>query len=175
MAFAKPKPLNQEGLTAYALRLLGGRPLSVAQLRQKLLPRALPGTSIDEVVSRLKEYGYLDDSRLAEGFATARRDSRGFGKQRVLSDLLKKRVAPKVAEKAVTEAFTGVDETALIEDYLARKFRNRNLGALLQEPTKLAGVYRRLRLAGFASGPSIRVLKRYAAEADNLEGLDDAP
>jgi regulatory protein len=173
MAFAKPKPLNREALQAYALRLLGGRPLSVAQLRQKLLPRAEPGVSVDELVDHLKEYGYLNDSRLAEGFATARRDSGSFGKQRVLSDLLKKRVAPKVAERAVSDAFTGLDETALIEDYLARKFRNRDLGALLQEPSKLAAVYRRLRLAGFASSPSIRVLKRYAAQADNLEGLDD--
>ena len=174
MAFTRAKPLKEDELKAYALRLLTARPLSVAQLRQKLLQRAEPGASIDPIVAHLKEYGYLNDSRLAEGFAASRRDNQGFGKQRVLSDLLRKRVAPKVAENAVTEAFTGVDEVAMIEDYLARKYRNRDLGALLQEPSKLAGVYRRLRLAGFASGPAIRVLKRYAAEAGQLEGLDDA-
>jgi regulatory protein len=174
MAFAKPKPLNREELLGYALRLLGGRSLSVAELRQKLKQRAQEPGDIDPVVAQLKEYGYLNDEKMAEGFAASRRDGRGFGKQRVLSDLLKKRVAPKVAERAVGEAFAGVDETAMIEDYLARKYRTRNLGALLQEPAKLAGVYRRLRLAGFSSAASIRVLKRFAAEAEALEGLEDA-
>ena len=44
-----------------------------------------------------------------------------------------------------------------------------NLGELLQEDKKLQSVFRRLRYAGFSTGGSIRVLKRYAAQADKLE------
>ena len=62
----------------------------------------------------------------------------------------------------------------MIEEYLARKFRATNLPIYLQDEKKLASVYRRLRTAGFSSGASIRVLKRYAAQAEELEGLEDA-
>lgn len=175
MPFAKPKPLAREELKTYALRLLGARALSVAELKERLRRRAAVQADVEAVVGSLKDLSLLNDPRFADSFAATRRDSRGFGRQRVLSDLLKKRVAPAVAERAVSQAYAGTDETALVEEYLARKFRTQNLGTLLRNPAKLASVFRRLRQAGFASGPAIRVLKRYAAEAEQLEDLDEGP
>ena len=58
---------------------------------------------------------------------------------------------------------------ALIQNFLERKYRGKNLGELLAEQKNLASAFRKLRLAGFSSGTSIRALKRYAAEADQLE------
>jgi hypothetical protein len=66
-----------------------------------------------------------------------------------------------------------VDETGLIENLLSRKYRGKNLGELLREPKNLASAYRKLRVAGFSSGNSIGVLKRYAAEADQLDEMED--
>jgi len=57
----------------------------------------------------------------------------------------------------------------VIEQFLARKYRGKNLAELLAEEKHLASAYRRLRTAGFGAGNSIRVLKRYAAQADLLE------
>jgi len=173
MPFSKPKLLAREELKTYALRLLGARSLSVAELKQRLRRRANNEADVDEIVASLKDLGLLSDSRFADNFAAARRDSQGFGQQRVLSDLLKKRIAPTVAARAVTQAYAATDEVTLIEEFLARKFRGKKLGELLREPSRLASVYRRLRQAGFSSGPSIRVLKRYAAEADQLEGMEE--
>ncbi len=167
--------LDQDGLREKALRLLAARGISTAELREKLQRRAENAADVDTVIAKLKEYGYLDDKRFAEGYATARLQSDGLGKQRVLRDLRQKRVAASTAERAVQQTFAGTDETKLIEAYLARKFRHANLGEMLAEPKKLAGVYRRLRYAGFASGPAIEVLKRYAREADELESLEDQP
>jgi regulatory protein len=82
-------------------------------------------------------------------------------------------VAPKLAEKAATDAFSATNEVEMVQAWLARKYRGKDLGALLREPAKLASVFRRLRMAGFSSGPSIQVLKRFAAEAEQLEGMDD--
>ena len=59
-----------------------------------------------------------------------------------------------------------------IEAYLERKYRNINLGQLLQDDRKLQSVFRRLRYAGFSAGASVRVLKRYAAQPS---GLEDEP
>jgi regulatory protein len=173
MAFGKPKPLDAAGLRDYALRLLGARSMSIGELRRKLRERAAEPGDVAGVLAGLREYGVVDDQRYAEMFASSRRDTRGHGRQRVLADLLAKRVAPALAREKVDEAFAGTDETALVENYLARKFRGKNLAQELTDPKRLAQVYRRLRTAGYSAGVSIRVLKRYAAEADALEGLEE--
>jgi regulatory protein len=75
----------------------------------------------------------------------------------------------------VEAAFKETDEVALIENYLERKYRGKDLGALLKEEKHLASAFRRLRGAGFSPGNAIRVLKRHASEAERLEGMDDFP
>jgi regulatory protein len=164
-----PRLLDAEGLWGFALKSLGMRGLTVSELREKLRKRAQDPLDVDGVLAKLKEYGYLNDDRFAETFATARRDNQGFGKRRVLQDLKQRRVAPKVAEQAVQQTFEGVDETAMIEQFLARKFRGKDLHEYLQEQKHLAAAFRRLQYAGFGAGPSIQVLKRYAAQAEQLE------
>jgi regulatory protein len=168
-----PAPLNVEGLLAYSARVLGSRAQTTSELRQKLTRRAAERSDVDEVIRRLKENGYLNDQRFAESFANWRRDNEGFGKTKVVRDLMARRVAPELAKKAAETAYSGSDETALIEQFLARKFRGKNLGALLQEEKHLASAFRRLRTAGFSAGGSIKVLKRYAAEAERLEEIDE--
>lgn len=172
MPIKPPRKLDAEELRHYATKLLAGRALSVGEFKAKLRNRAADPACIDEIVLQFKDYGALNDQRYAGHFAESR--SGAMGRQRVLSDLMRKKVAPKVAEKAVAQAYAGTDEVALIEHWLERKYRNQDLGALLQEPAKLASVYRRLRQAGFATGPSVRVLKRYAAQAEQLEDMEQS-
>lgn len=167
-----PRLLDATELLDFALKTLGARALSVSELRSKLQRRAADAADIEQVIIKLKEYGYVNDVRMAETFAAARRDNEGFGKSRVLRDLRRRRVAPAVADKAVSKAYEGVDEVAAIEQYLERKFRNKKLNEFLKEQKNLAAVYRRLVYAGFSSGASIRVLKRYAAAADELEEVE---
>jgi regulatory protein len=167
-----PKRLEKAALWNYALRVLGGRAHSVSELRDKLSRRAERQADVDDALSRLKEYGYLDDKRLAESYAASRRDNEGHGRQRVLSDLRGKHVAPAVAERAVSAAYREVDEIRLIEGFLQRKYRNIVLKEYLADRRHLASAYRRLRLAGFGSSRAIEVLKRYAEEAEALDALE---
>ncbi len=152
-----------------ALVLLSGRALSINELKEKLRRRAADPTDVDSIILKLKEAGYLNDGRLAESFATARIENQSFGRMRVLRDLRGRRVAPAVAEKAVENAFREVDEIALIERFLGRKYRGKDLGTLLKDEKELAGAYRKLRGAGFGMSNAIRVLKRYAAQAELIE------
>ena len=170
-----PKPLAFDGLMEYAARALAARAQSSGELREKLRRRAERKEDADEVIRRMKDLGYLDDKKFADAFASWRRENDGFGKTRVLRDLMARRVAPAVAKQASETAYRSVDEIALIEKFLERKYRGRDLGALLGEQKNLASVYRRLRAAGFGTGNSIRVLKRYAAEAERLEEMEDSP
>jgi regulatory protein len=168
-----PPPLDIEGLLAYSARVLTARAQTTSELRRKLTRRAAQPGDVDEVIRRLKENGYLNDQRFAESFANWRRDNDGVGKTKVVRDLMARRVAPELAKKTTEVAYSGTDETALIEQFLARKFRGKDLGALLQEEKHLASAFRRLRTAGFSAGSSIRVLKRYADEAGRLDEIGE--
>jgi regulatory protein len=169
----EPKLLDATALWSYALKILGARALSIGEVRDKLKRKAQNPADIDGIISRLRESGYLNDTRFAEGYARARREGEGFGKMRVIRDLRRRRIAPALAEQAVKGAFEDADETEMIEAYLARKYRAKNLPEFLQEDKNLKAAYRRLRYAGFGMGASIRVLKRYAEQADELEGEED--
>ncbi len=168
-----PRRLDSEGLWQYALRALAGRAHSAGDLRQKLERRAERAGDVAGILARLKDCGYLDDKRYAEAVASWRLDSQGLGKARALSDLRKRRVAPSVAEKAVGKVYSETDEVALVEAFLRRKYRSVALDVFLAEPKNLASAYRRLRVAGFSSGNSLRVLKRFAREPELLDGLED--
>jgi regulatory protein len=172
VATRKTKPLDEEALMNYALRLLGGRAHSLGELKEKMRLRAERPEGVQRVLARLKEAGYVDDRKFAENYAAARLENQGFGKMRVLRDLRQRRVAPQLAEQVTERTFQATDETELIEAFLKRKFRGKQLGPFLRDPKNLAAAFRRLRYAGFSSGPAIRVLKRYSSQADELEGLE---
>ena len=169
------KPLDFDRLIAYAAQALSARALSIGELREKLKRRAALPADVDQVLARLKESGYLNDQRFAESYAGWRRDDGGFGKTRVLRDLMARRVAPAVAKQAAEAAFRETDEVAMIEKFLQRKYRGKDLRALLQEEKHLAAAYRKLRTSGFSTGNSVRVLKRYADQAELLEDSEEEP
>ena len=81
-------------------------------------------SDIDDVLARLKNTAYLDDRRFAESFATSRLSNEGLGKGRVIQDLRQRRVAPALAEKTVGKVYEEVDEQALIDDFIRKKYRN---------------------------------------------------
>lgn len=171
MRGAKKRPLSGDELYDYAIRLLGGRALSSAEVREKLRARSADPANVDAAIRRLKEYGFLDDARFAENFAAARRDNQGFGQFRVTQDLRKRRVAPSVAAKAASEAFAEVDELAHARRYLERKYRGQDAAAFFSQDKNVASAYRRLRAAGFGSSVAIRALKDHAKNAELLDAL----
>ena len=164
--------LDENGLWNYALGALGRRALASGELRVRLQRRAASADLIPVVLARLKEYGYLDDRRFAETYATARKENQGLGSMRVVRDLRARRVAPALAEQAVKRAYAGSDETELVEEYLKRKFRGRDLASYLAEEKHLASAFRKLRYAGFGAGVAIRVLRRFSVRATDLEDAE---
>ena len=168
----KRAPLDAGGLWELALKTLGARACSSGEMRQKLRLRAERVEDVDATLARLKEYRYLDDRRFAESFATARLENQRMGKHRVVRDLLRRRVAPALAEATAGKTYQNVDETQLIEEQIRRKYRNQTKEGLFQEEKDLASAYRRLLRAGFNSGNIIRTLKRFAANPELLDGFE---
>jgi len=166
------RPMDAGELWELALKTLGARACSSGELRQKLVQRAARLEDVDTTMARLKEYRYLDDRRFAESFAAARLENQRIGKNRVSQELRRRRVAPALAQTAIEKTYRDVDETALIEEFLRRKYRNASRELLFGDDKQLASAYRRLMRAGFGSGNVIRVLKRFAANPDLLDQFE---
>jgi regulatory protein len=171
----KPKPkLAAAELFELAVRSLARRAQSSSELRNRLRLRAAEEPAIDEVLTRLREYGYLNDRRFAETFVESRLSNQGFGRTRTLNDLRSRRVAGPVADAAVEQAYKETDELKLIEEYIRRKYRAVPREALFQSDKDLAGAYRRLLRAGFRGGNIVRILKKFAKNPELLDAIEDS-
>jgi regulatory protein len=164
--------LDLSELWNYALKAAGSRAHSTGEMRNKLRQRASLPEDVEATVDKLKEYGFLDDQRYAENFASARLDNEGFGRQRALRDLAQRRVPSAIAEGAVDQVYTGSDEIELIEAFVRRRYRNADREKLFQQDKDLASAFRRLRLAGFQTGNIVKVLKQFAADPSKLDAVD---
>ena len=168
----RPKKLDFDALWSYALGVLGRRAHSAGELKQKLTRRAESYPDVDAILAKLRVYGFTDDRKFSESLAAARLQNQGFGRARVLRELNARRVTPSIAQRAVEDAFAGTDELGLVQQFLNRKYRGRNLAEFLSEEKNMANVYRRLRTAGFSSRAVLTVLKRHnhhAADFDEPE------
>ncbi|MGA2590221.1 MAG: regulatory protein RecX [Bryobacteraceae bacterium] len=168
----KPARLEAAALWEYALKVLAGRAHSTGELREKLRRKAERAGDVDPTIARLKEYGYLNDRKFAEGFAAARLENEGLGRTRVLADLSRRRVAPAVAQQTVGKVYESIDEEALAEDFVRRKFRLAPKENLFQSEKDLAAAYRRLMRAGFRSATALAVLKKFARDPDLLDSFE---
>jgi regulatory protein len=154
---ANPKPAPDETV-AYeiAVRALARRAHSTGEMRALLERRRAVKQDIDAVIARLREHGYLDDTRFARAFVAARIENDRQGARRVERDLAARRVHPEVIRKAVSAGYDEVDERELLRDYLRRKVQ------LTKPPAKasaVASLYRRLLRAGFSSATIVQELQ----------------
>jgi regulatory protein len=109
-----------------AARLLTAKSRSVAELRELLMKgQGADQETVEEVLERLKEYGYLNDERYAFGYASAKVRQRPLGRQRLQRDLLLKRVKKDVAEEALELVFAETPETDLIDRAIEKRLRLR--------------------------------------------------
>jgi regulatory protein len=109
-----------------AVKLLAGKPRSVAELREKLSAGRFANKAIvDEVIARLREYGYLDDERFALSFASLKVKQRPIGRRRLQQDLSQKKVARAVADEALDLVYAETSEEELIDRAIERRIRLR--------------------------------------------------
>ena len=109
-----------------AAKLLAAKPRSIAELRERLLERhGVTDELVDEVISRLKEYGYLDDERYALSYASLKVKQRPIGRRRLQQDLKMKQVPGKVADEALDVIFAETPEDELIDRAIEKRVRLR--------------------------------------------------
>jgi len=104
-----------------ALNLLGYRARSEAEIRNRLWQREFGDETIDAVLERLRELGYVDDEEFARDLVRQR--ARRYGPRRISADLRKGGMDPETADRAVREEF---DERSELEDALSAAERRYN-------------------------------------------------
>ena len=174
MPFPRPRKIydTEDALYEYAIRSLSRRMRTVAELKRLMRPRVPEGEIgellINMVILRLKDQKYLNDSNYAAAYSAYRRDTKKFGKRRVITDLKVKGVHADVIEKAVNEAYSSIDEPAQARAFLKRK--------RLKKPGNnkdAARIFRALLRAGFGTGVAIRVLKNWNVDDEVLTALEE--
>jgi len=162
------KTYDEASLYEYAIVALARRMHSVAELKRKLRVRCQEEATIDRVVARLKDQKYLSDAAYAAAYAGFRRDNEKFGRHRIVTELKVKGVHAAVIEKAVADAYTGVNEEELARAFLRRK--------RLKKPAnnkEAARIFRTLMRAGFGIATSIKVLKSWSVDDELLTALQE--
>jgi regulatory protein len=118
--------------------LLAARQRSVAELRERLLTgRGATQTNVEEVIARLREYGYLDDAKFALSYASLRLRERPIGRRRLERDLLIKKVDKQTAGTALDEIFAATPEEKLIDRAIAKRVRLRGKPKSREDAKKL--------------------------------------
>jgi regulatory protein len=175
MAFTRPKknsaPLDGNALYEYAVKALGRRMRTVAELKRLMRNKVSSGesgeASIEKVIARLKAQRYLNDTSYASSYARLRQENQSFGKRRVRQDLAQKGVHAEVIAKTLDAAYDDVNEEELARRHLERK--------RIKQPAnekEAARVMRTLVRAGFSSGVIFRILKKWNVDGEALAALE---
>jgi regulatory protein len=174
----KREPVGEAGLFDYAVGVLARKMRTVRDLRRLMRNRAEEGEAgeraMDAVCVRLKDLGYLSDTRFAADYTRLRKENEKFGRRRVQQDLMQKGVHKELIATTLATAYDEVDEVGLAREYVARKRMKKPAGVNAQKET--ARVMGRLMRAGFSSSAIYKVLREWELpeEAMPVEGGADS-
>lgn len=169
----KPRePLQEAALFDYAVKSLGRRMRTEAELRRLMQARveaeATGEAKIVAVLARLKEYGYLNDASFAETYTRLRHENEKFGERRVKQDLKQKGVHDTLIAEAIEARYGQTDEAELARQFIEKK--------RLRPPEndkETARILRRLVMAGFTTGTIRKVLRQWAVPDETLSALEN--
>jgi regulatory protein len=169
-----PRVIDEEKARARtlqrAVKLLAAKPRSIQELRERLLEKQWTDeATADYALSKLKEYGYLDDERFAFGFASYRVRQKPVGRQRLARDLQTKKVSKETADAALELVYQETPEEELITRAIEKRVRLRGRPTTRQETKSL---YDHLLRLGFSYDLIIRKVREASDASEDDE--DDA-
>src|SRR5690349_24379821 len=134
-----PDPAKaRERVFQRAAKLLAAKQRSIEELREKLsTTRGATKAMVDEAIERLRDYGYLDDAKFAQTYASLRLRERPIGRRRLQRDLWLKKVDKQTVEAALDEVFESTPEDDLIDRAIAKRIRLRGKPKTREEARKI--------------------------------------
>ena len=144
-----------------ALGFLAYRARSEKEVRDRLRRYGYGDQTVEGVVGRLEELGYLNDEDFAR--LVAREKARKYGPRRVLGELRKSGLDAQIAQDAVDEEFAGRSE---LEEAFSAAERRYNRGGSEAEARKVNGFLMR-------RGYSAEVCSEVAREYRGASGAEE--
>jgi regulatory protein len=178
MAFSRPKrrQYSEEEMYEYAVGALARRMRTVAELKRLMRARVeepeseYAETLVELVIRRLKDQGYLNDSKYAAYYSSMRRDNQKVGRMRVITELKTRGVHASVIEKAIEDTYVGVNEEKQAREYLRKKRLEKP-----KDQKQTARVFRQLARAGFGMKTIFTILKKWDVDDETLSALEEEP
>ncbi len=146
---------------ARALNFLGYRARSEKEVRDRLRRYGYGEETVEGVVERLKELGYLDDEDFAR--LVVREKARRYGPRRVLAELRKSGVDAELAQGVVEEEFAGRSEMEQARSAAARRY---NRGGSDAEARRVYGFLVR---RGYSAEVCAEVAREYREASGGAE------
>jgi regulatory protein len=106
-------------------KLLAAKARSVSELRERLLERCSNKAVVETVITRLREYGYLDDQRYAVSYASSKVRQSPMGRRRLEQSLAIKKIDRSVVDEALNQVFAETPEDELIDRAIEKRIRLR--------------------------------------------------
>lgn len=154
-----------------AIRYLGLRAYTAAELKKKLIAKKYPLDIVDKVINDFQHRGFINDNFYAEAFARSRWSSLSWGPRRIKQALFKKGVSNEDSDAAIklvfekdnqckeTEPSHGMSKEALDQLYVQASKRWLQ-GRDLPIENRKARVIRWLQYRGFNWGVVSQLMKR---------------
>jgi regulatory protein len=136
-----------------ALHFLGYRARSRREVRDRLRRYGYGQETVEGVVGRLVELGYLDDKEFAR--TATREKARRYGPRRVSADLRRSGIDAELAQNVVDEEFAGRSELEEARSAAARRY---NRGGSDAEARRVYGFLVR---RGYSSDVCAEVAREY--------------
>jgi regulatory protein len=131
-----------ERLRGLALRHLGRRERTVAEIRERLARAEATAAQAEQVIGELREDGLVDDARYARLYAEDRRALDGWGSERIERALRERGIDRELIAAALAETDEERTELDRALELLRRRFpqppadrreRERALGVMLRK------------------------------------------
>ncbi|HZY64711.1 MAG TPA: regulatory protein RecX [Rubrobacteraceae bacterium] len=146
-----------------ALNLVSYRDRSNREIRQRLGRFGYADETVELVVARLEELGYLDDEQYARNLA--REKARKYGPRRVYGDLRKGGLDEATAWEVVEEEFSGRSESDEAFEAAARRYNSRE-----GSDAQARRVYGFLMRRGYSAEVCAEVARRYREPSSSGAG-----
>jgi len=145
-----------------ALGWLTRRPLSEAEIRERLAAKGFESAEVAATIAKLSEERLIDDVALAVDFVVLRSLRLRLGKIRLLRELERRGIAATVAERAYRQAVDAgdLDPGAVLREAVARRLKRETRFTAAASRR----VYNALLRAGFPAAELYAELKRQQAE-----------
>ncbi len=125
----------------YVLRLVAFRDRTEKEIRDRLKEKKYGEDEIDDEISFLKDYGYINDLRFAEHFTHDAINLKKWGKIRIRMELVKKGIDRDVADSVIEDAFMEIDGDLVLLQMRSR-FKNSDFSNM-KERTRIFNFFMR--------------------------------